>query len=165
MNNNYDLKLEMLKDEKYEKSRECVRIILEKTKSKLTLEEIFSDSNSYQLERYLLFKAQGRLGCGFDCDTVKIATDFFNNGFGYKEKSMDTLISMQYIWGGLIRKILNHTKQQVFDEDSYEYNFFKQKYGSYIDKDTQKEIFRIDNAQKFIYQFVHLDEIKKKKFI
>lgn len=159
MDKDYDLKLEMLKEPK---SIECIKDILEKTKSKLRLEELFNNSKLCQIERYLLFKAQGCLGCGFDCDKSKAATNFFRKNFNYVGEGMDTLISMQYIWGKCLKTVWgNYSNQIAFEKDSEEYKFFKEKYGTYEDYETKEIKIRIDKAQKYIYEFMKLEEIKE----
>ena len=158
MQKDYDLKLKILE---HENALKCIKNILEKTKYK-SFEEIFSDNSGDYLERYLLFKAQGKLGAGFECDKADIVMDFFKEKFDYQGEYMDTLISMQYIWGMILRILWKKDAGQIaFEKDSKEYKFFLEEYGEYKDYNTGRMIPRIDGAQKFIYELLHLEEIRK----
>lgn len=157
MDKDYDIKKEMLKVEKVKK---CLEEILERIGSNLDVDTIFNDSK-YQMERYLLYKAQGKLNCEFDCDKTKLVKNFFRDEFSYQGYGMDTLISMQYIWSGALGDWKKGKEEIAFEKDSKEYKFFEEKYGTYIDKETNEIKIRINEAQKFIYELKHIDEIKK----
>ncbi len=158
MDINYDLKLEIVKNEK---ATECIQDILNKINFERSIEEIFNNKEEEPkyIERYLLFKAQGALGCNFDCDKTEIVKTFFEEKFHYKEDYFDTLISMQYIWGMMLRILWKKDELQKIPKAQYEE--WKEKYGFYIDKNTKKPVDRIKNAQKFIYELSHLEEIKE----
>ncbi len=156
MTNSYDLKLEMLKSEPV---KECLKDILDKIHAPLSFEEIFE--TEHHLEKYLLFKIQGCLGVGFDCDKSAPVKDFFKQKYGYTGSGFDTIVSMQYLWGFVLRNLWKKDSEQLyFPTNSKEYFSLKEKYGSFTNQQGQ-EIYRIDNAQKFIYELAHLSEIKE----
>lgn len=106
----------------------------------------------------MLFRIQRKLGFTFDCNATKIVKDFYKNKFGYNEICTDTLISMQYIWGLMLRNIWKPDVEQKIDKNLYEY--FINKYGYAFNKNTNKKIPKIEGAQIFIYELIHLEEIK-----
>jgi len=154
MDNNYDLKLEMLKNEDV---KECLTGILDQIGYPLSWEEIFA--SNHPLERYLLFKIQGCLGIGFDCDKSEPVKNFFQEKYDYTEYWLDTLMSMQYTWGMALRNLWKKDAEQIyFSPDSKEYLAMKEKYG-FFQNAKGEIVYRIDTAQKFIYELAHLPEI------
>jgi len=112
---NYDLKLQIM----YYTRLKNWLIEFGKTQSIEDIEKYFSIEDKY-IERYLLFKQQGILQKGFDCDhlnyipqksspsfdTIGITDAFFERYFDYKkEYSKDTIFSMQYIWGQVVENL------------------------------------------------------------
>lgn len=153
MNPNYDLKLEMLKNEKV---KECLTDILDRLHYPLSFEEILE--KGHPLEKYLLFKIQGTLGAGFDCDKSAPVKDFFQEKYGYTGDAFDTLMSMQYAWGSTLRNLWKEDRAQIyFSPDSKDYLTLHEKYR--FSYSNGKKVYRIDRAQKFIYELAHLSEI------
>lgn len=155
MNASYDLKQEMLKNNSV---KECLTDILGRIHYPLSLEEIFA--TGHHLEKYLLFKIQGCLSIGFDCDTTNLVQDFFKQNYGYTGSSFDTLLSMQYLWGSVLRNLWKKDTEQIyFSPHSSDYLYLKETYGFFVNQQGQK-VYRIDTAQKFIYELAHLSEIQ-----
>ena len=149
----YDLKREMLNERylyKNVKIKEMLEDILKNIKYDKDLNYLFDEKNKCYIERYLLFKIQYNLGSAFDCDKTLLAKKFCKN---QKQGERDTVFSLQSIWGQIIKKEYSN---ECIEEN--EYNYFKNKYG--YNKRNGKIRYKIDDAQKYIYELENIEYIK-----